>query len=98
MSEETNKGAAEAIFDSESLKILQTLMENPQITYNKTQLAKQSDISRQALYRRFPAFEEKDIIIDSSAPGESSFYQLNTESELVNNIGKIFTELDVFTS
>lgn len=98
MKEETKQVGAEVIFDESSLKILTTLLENPKITYNKTQLAEQSNVSRDALYRRFPTLKEKGIVIDSSAPGESSFYQLNTESELVNSIGKTLDELGVFTS
>ena len=98
MEQKTENVPAKTIFDQKTLQIIQTLLENPKIAYNKTQLADNSGVSRDALYKRWDVLVDEEIIVDCSAPGESSFYQLNSESELVNLIGKTLTKLEVFTS
>lgn len=77
------------ILDEVTEKILRVLLENPTIPYNKSTLAEVSNVSRDALYRRWDKFKELGIIEESEIGGGSKYYQLNTDSELVDQIGRM---------
>lgn len=77
------------IFDEVTEKVLRVLLENPKIPYNKSSLAEVSGVSRDALYRRWDKFKELEIIEEAPTGGSQEYYRLNTDSELVDQIGRI---------
>lgn len=94
----TYKKGAEAIFDETSLKILKVLIENPKIPYNKSELARQAEVSRHALYKRWDGIEELGIVKKADVEGKQEYYELDSNSDLVDAISKTLVELEVFTS
>ncbi|MDY6769524.1 MAG: Lrp/AsnC family transcriptional regulator, partial [Candidatus Nanohaloarchaea archaeon] len=52
----------EYLLDDVTMKIVDTLLDNPAIPYNKSQLAEAADVSRDALYRRWDTLVERGIL------------------------------------
>ena len=81
------------ILDEVTEKIMRVLLENPKIPYTKSSLAEVSNVSRDALYRRWDKLQELGIIEEAPTGGKQSHYRLNTDSEIANQIGKLlYTE------
>lgn len=77
------------ILDEVSEKIMRVLLENPRIPYTKSSLAKNAEVSRNALYRRWEKFQELGIIEEAPSGGERELYRLNVDSEIANQIGEM---------
>lgn len=77
------------IIDEVTEKVLRVLLENPKIPYTKSSLAEVSDVSRDALYRRWDKFKELEIIEEAPTGGKQEHYRLNSDSDIVNQIGKL---------
>ncbi|MFB6100625.1 MAG: winged helix-turn-helix domain-containing protein [Candidatus Nanohalobium sp.] len=77
------------IIDEVTEKVMRVLLENPKIPYTKSSLAEASNVSRDALYRRWDKFKELGIIEEAPTGGKQEYYRLNSDSEIVNEIGKL---------
>lgn len=77
MSEE--RQTAQDLNDDVTAKIMRTLLENPEREYNKSELAKESEVSRDSLYKRWDALVNDDLIIEK----DTRNFTLNTDSEIV---------------
>ena len=73
-------------------KILDVLLDHPNVGYSKKELAEAAGISRSALYNAWPALERYEIVIEKKKYGGTTLYRLNSDSEIVNQLGKIIDE------
>jgi response regulator of citrate/malate metabolism len=77
------------ILDDVMMNIVDTLLENPKIPYNKSQLAKAAGISRDALYRRWDTLTAFNIVKESDVAAEGTYWELNQDSDMVESIAHI---------
>lgn len=69
------------ILDSATLHVAKVLLENSQIPYTKTGLAKNAGISRDALYRRWDTYRELGLIEEADVESGHDHYQLNSDRD-----------------
>lgn len=77
------------ILDPVTRKVVEVLLENPGVPYNKSSLAREADVSRDALYRRWETFVEMGVVREVQTGSESSYYRLHEDSETVEAIEKL---------
>lgn len=77
------------IFDDITLEIVDTLLDNPSIPYNKNQLAEAAGVSRDALYRRWEALIANNILKKSDVGSKGEYWELDESSETVKSIVRI---------
>ncbi|MFB6292048.1 MAG: winged helix-turn-helix domain-containing protein [Candidatus Nanohaloarchaea archaeon] len=70
-------------------KVLDVLLDHPNVGYSKKELAEAAEISRSSLYRIWPTLEKNGIVVEEKRYGNTVLYSLNVESELVNHLGRI---------
>lgn len=73
-------------------KILDVLLDHPNVGYSKKELAEAAGISRSALYNAWNALENYGIVIEKKKYGGTTLYRLNPDSEIVNHLGKLIDE------
>ena len=84
-----NENRAKYILDDVTVKVVDTLLDNPSIPYSKSQLAEAADISRDALYRRWDALVENNIVKKSDVESGGDYWELDQDSEKVEAIAKL---------
>ena len=84
----------ELILDEPLAKIIEFLLENPVMDYSKTDLAEQTSVSRSTLYRKWDILEELSIIRKSRKYQNTQLYKLDTDSSIVNELGRLQRELE----
>ena len=84
----------ELILDEPIAKIIEFLLENPVMDYSKTDLAEQTGVSRSTLYRKWDILEELSIIRKSRKYQNTQLYKLDTDSSIVNELGRLQRELE----
>ncbi|VVC04156.1 Uncharacterised protein [Candidatus Burarchaeum australiense] len=72
--------------DAPLVRILDFLMENKLFDYTKTDIAKNSGISRVSLYKVWPAFLEHKIVRVTRRMGKTELYALNEKSPIVQQL------------
>lgn len=79
------------ILDSVTLKIAKTLLENPQITYNKKTLAEAAGVAKDSLYDRWDTLVNSGLIEKAEVESGVDHWQLNQDnnSTVVNALGRI---------
>ena len=70
-------------------KIMDVLLDHPNVGYSKKDLAEHAGISRSALYNVWEQLEENSIVKEKKKYGGTTLYRLNPDSELVNSIGRV---------
>ena len=83
----------ELILDEPIAKIIEFLLENPVMDYSKTDLAEQTGVSRSTIYRRWDVLEELYIIQKSRNQQNTQLYKLDTNSSIVNELGRLKRDL-----
>jgi DNA-binding transcriptional ArsR family regulator len=77
-------------------KIMDVLLDHPNVGYSKKELAEAAGISRSALYNSWDTLEENGIVKEKKKYGGTTLYRLNPDSELVNHLGRIIdSEVEV---
>ena len=89
MPELKNDNKTKYILDDVTVKIVDTLLDNPAIPYSKTQLAEASDISRDALYRRWDSLVRNNIVKKSNVESSGDYWELDQDSEKVEAIARL---------
>ncbi|MFO7793030.1 MAG: winged helix-turn-helix domain-containing protein [Candidatus Saliniplasma sp.] len=84
----------ELIMDNPLAKIVEFLLENPVMDYSKTDLANEIGISRSTLYRRWDILEDLSLIQKSRKYQNTQLYKLDTDSAIVNELGRLKRELE----
>ncbi|MFW6197099.1 MAG: winged helix-turn-helix domain-containing protein [Thermoplasmatota archaeon] len=84
----------ELILDKSLTKIIEFLLENPIMDYSKTDLAEQTGISRSTLYRKWDLLEELSIIEKTRKYQNTQLYKLDTDSEIVDELGRLKRKLE----
>ncbi len=84
----------ELILDEPIAKIIEFLLDNPVMDYSKTDLAEQTGVSRSTLYRKWSVLEELSIIEKSRKYQNTQLYKLDTNSSIVNELGRLKRELE----
>ncbi|MFP4052198.1 MAG: winged helix-turn-helix domain-containing protein [Thermoplasmata archaeon] len=84
----------EIILDKPLAKIIEFLLENPVMDYSKTDLSGQTGISRSTLYRKWDLLEELSIIEKTRKYQNTQLYKLDTDSEIVNELGRLKRKLE----
>ena len=79
--------------DQKTMQIIEFLLENPVMDYSKTEIAELSGISRSTLYRRWDTLEELGILEKTRKYQNTQLYSLNTDSEIVNLLGRLQEDL-----
>jgi response regulator of citrate/malate metabolism len=77
------------LLDDITIKIVDTLLENPTIPYTKTQLADAAGISRDALYRRWNDLQAYDIIQRAEDETGGDYWTLNQEADAVKALATL---------
>lgn len=78
-----------SILNSTVEKIMDVLLDHPNVGYSKTELAEASGISRSALYNHWDILVDNEIVIEKKKYGGTTLYRLNPDSELINYLGRI---------
>lgn len=86
---EDRRDKGKHILDDITLKIVDTLLDNPSIPYNKNQLAEAAEVSRDALYRRWDAIITHNILKKADIGAEGDYWELNQDSDTVEAIARI---------
>lgn len=73
-------------------KIMDVLLDHPNVGYSKKELADKAGVSRSALYNVWDTLEENEIVIEKKKYGGTTLYRLNPDSELANHIGMIIDQ------
>ncbi|MFB6208899.1 MAG: hypothetical protein ABEJ56_02040 [Candidatus Nanohaloarchaea archaeon] len=82
----------EYILDKVTLKVVDTLLDNPAIPYNKNQMAEASGVSRDALYRRWDSLVSQNIVKESDVGSGEKYWELDESSETVGALSRIIHE------
>lgn len=85
----SNTVSTDYLLDDVSTTIVDTLLDNPAIPYNKSQLADAADVSRDALYRRWDTLVERGILKKSDVGAKGTYWELNEDSDVVEAIARI---------
>lgn len=78
-----------SVLNSTVEKIMDVLLDHPNVGYSKTELAEAAGVSRSALYNHWDLLVENEIVIEKKKYGGTVLYRLNPDSELVNYLGRI---------
>ena len=78
----TNPVMIQALGESNNIRMLNFFLENPFDSYNKSQIAKYSEISRNSVYKYLPEFIEKGYILQEK-DGEIEVFRLNRENSII---------------
>ena len=70
-------------------KIMDVLLDHPNVGYSKKELAEAAGISRSALYNSWETLEENKIVREKKKYGGTTLYRLNPDSDLANHLGRI---------
>ncbi len=84
----------ELILDEPLAKIIEFLLDNPTMDYSKTDLAEQTGVSRSTIYRKWGVLEELSIVQKSRKYQNTQLYKLDTDSSIVNELGRLKRELE----
>ena len=76
------------------VRVIDFLIENNIFDYTKTDIAKNSGISRASLYNIWPILEKYSILKSSRKIGNTTLYKLNKKNALVKQL----IELDLMLS
>lgn len=72
--------------DSPLVKVIDVLVENPNLDYTKKELAEAAEISVPTLYKLWDRLEDEDIVVKTRKIGNTELYKLNTDSTVVKEI------------
>jgi len=68
------------------LRVMDFLIGNSIFDYTKTDIAKNSDVSRASLYSVWPQLERYEIVKASRKIGNTTLYRLNKENPVVQKL------------
>jgi len=77
-----------------TLELLSFMLAHKSFDYSKTELAKNTEMTRQTVYRALEPLEQFSLVRESRKIGRMTMYQLNENSELLKSIEK-FNNLTV---
>lgn len=83
------------VLDTVTAKVLNVLIQHPTIPYNKSQLAEQADVSRDALYDRWDTYIKLGMIQEAEIGGNRTYWTLNPDSEIVDGVARILYSKDI---
>ncbi|HEV8359867.1 MAG TPA: winged helix-turn-helix domain-containing protein [Candidatus Thermoplasmatota archaeon] len=75
--------------DAPSARILDFLAEHAEFDYNISELAKHSGVARPTVYKVVADFLKKGLLVETRKVGNSQLYQLNLESEVVQQLVEV---------
>lgn len=75
-------------------KVMDVLLDHPNVGYSKKELAEEAGVSRSALYNAWSTLEENGIVEEKKKYGGTTLYRLNSSSELVNHLGKVIDRVE----
>ncbi|MFB6245868.1 MAG: winged helix-turn-helix domain-containing protein [Candidatus Nanohaloarchaea archaeon] len=70
-------------------KMLEVLLDHPNVGYTKNDIVDKAGISRSDLRKSWDILEENGIVVEKGSYGGKTLYRLNPDSDLVNHIGKV---------
>jgi DNA-binding transcriptional ArsR family regulator len=80
------------LIDDRVEKVMDVLLDHPNVGYSKKELAEKAGISRGTLYTIWESLEENDVVKEKKKYGGTTLYRLNPDSEIVNYLGKLIDE------
>jgi len=83
------KDAPPHIIDDVTLRIVDALLDNPAVPFNKSQLAEAAGVSRDALYRRWDVFMEYNIVEKADVGAKGTYWTLPPDSDMVDALARI---------
>ena len=72
--------------NSPKVKVLDTLIENPNLDYSKKELAEAAGISKSTLYKLWDELEEEGIVVETRKIGNATLFKLNEDSKIVREL------------
>ncbi|MFB6294296.1 MAG: hypothetical protein ABEI97_00905 [Candidatus Nanohaloarchaea archaeon] len=83
------RNTAMPLLNSTARKVLDVLLDHPNVGYSKTELAEAAGVSRSALYDLWDVLEANEIVVEKNRYGGTTLYRLNPDSSLVDALGRI---------
>ncbi|MDY6789016.1 MAG: hypothetical protein SVV03_03555 [Candidatus Nanohaloarchaea archaeon] len=77
------------IVDGVTVQVVNALLDNPTVPFNKSQLAEAAGVSRDALYRRWDAFVGYGIVEKADVASGKAYWTLNSDSDTVDALARI---------
>lgn len=77
------------LIDDITLKIVDALLDNPTVPFNKSQLAKAAGVSRDALYRRWDTLVTYDIVEQADVGASDTYWTLNPDADAVDALARL---------
>jgi hypothetical protein len=85
------------LFETHAIvKILDFLTVFKDFEYTKTDIAKETEISRRTLYEVFPILEKYELVILTRSFGAVKFYKLNTQSSISRLLIMLADEISLY--
>jgi len=84
----------ELVLDKPLASIIEFLLENPVMDYSKTDLARETGVSRSTLYRKWNVLEQLSILKRSRKYQNTQLYKLDEDSPMVNELGRLKRTLE----
>ena len=75
--------------NSTFVKVMDFLLENRFWDYTKTEIARNSDVSRTQLYRVWDTFLESNLVRESRKIAATTLYRTNLDSPIVKSLEKL---------
>ena len=80
------------------VKILDFLTVFKDFEYTKTDIAKETEISRRTLYEVFPVLEKYELVTNTRSFGAIKYYKLNSENSVSKLLIKLADEIALFSA
>jgi len=87
------------LFETHAIvKILDFLTVFKDFEYTKTDIAKETEISRRTLYEVFPVLEKYELVKNTRSFGAIKYYKLNSENSIVRLLIRLADEIALFNA
>lgn len=87
------------LFETHAIvKILDFLTVFKDFEYTKTNIAKETEISRRTLYEVFPILEKYELVLNTRTFGAIKYYKLNTQNSISKLLVKLADEISLFSA
>jgi predicted regulator of amino acid metabolism with ACT domain len=87
------------LFETHAIvKILDFLTTFKDFEYTKTDIAKETEISRRTLYEVFPILEKFELVTNTRSFGQVNYYKLNSNSSICRLLTRLADEIALFNA
>ena len=77
------------VLDQATAQIVELVLENPGIHYNKSQLARHAEVSRETVYDRLEALLTYGVLEEADVQIQTTHYKLNPDADATNAFAQL---------